>query len=519
MSFVEKFDAFAEIEASSAFVKWTERAAFVFMLLMIAAAPHSIAATQIAWVIGSIFLIARLFAKPRLRIKLTRIDAALWAFFGWSVLTSFTSYAPDISIDKLRGVIIFLIFYLVTIQLRNRRSAYLAAFLLIGSCMVNVVWTPIDRLIGRGVEIHGLAPDGPLAKANFKDGDTLLEANGRKIHTLDEAAAAVEANDATSIKFYRPDYEWSYDVKRSDLLSASDSLGKLGVQSWTKSRNWRSRGFYNHYTTYAEALQLIASLLFGLAVASLRKKHAEEADADAKPFLRAARTPLLFACVAAFGLALLLTVTRASQLSFMISAALIIFLGAGRKWIWRAALVGIPVVLLGLFFVQQSRHVGFFDTNDDSIKWRETVWVEGFDLWTKSARNFTLGVGMDSKNRFAKEWHLFDDGRLNSGHFHSTPLQLAAERGLPALLIWLGLLWFYGRDLLKALSLAKRRGSALDIGILLGCFGGMIGFFTSGLIHYNLGDTEVAMIFYIIMGIGVYTARNFPAPSDVHQNT
>lgn len=518
MSFVEKFDAFAEIDTSSAFVKWTERAAFVFMLLMIAAAPHSIAATQTAWVIGSLFLIARLFSKPRPRINFTRIDAALWAFFGWSALTSFTSYAPDISIDKLRGAIIFLIFYLVIIQLRNRRSAYLAAFLLIGSCMVNVLWTPIERLIGRGVEIHGLAPEGPLAKANFKDGDTLLEANGKKIRTLDEAAAAVESNDITSLKFYRPDYEWSYDVKRSDLLSAPDSLGKLGVQNWTKSRNWRSRGFYNHYTTYAEALQLIASLLFGLAIASLRKKRSDEDD-DAKPFLRIARTPLLFACVLAFGLALLLTVTRASQLSFMISAALIILLGAGRKWIWRAALVGVPVVLLGLFFVQQSRHVGFFDTNDDSIKWRETVWVEGFDLWTKSARNFTLGVGMDSKNRFAKEWHLFDDGRLNAGHFHSTPLQLAAERGLPALLIWLGLLWFYGRDLLKSLALAKRRGHWLDIGILLGCFGGMIGFFTSGLIHYNLGDTEVAMIFYILMGIGVYLARNFLACADVHQNT
>src|SRR5690606_19071605 len=431
---------------------------------------------------------------------------------------SLTSYAPDISIDKLRGVIIFLIFYFVIIQLRNRRSAYLAAFLLIGSCMVNVVWTPIDRLIGRGVEIHGLAPDGPLAEANFKDGDTLLAADGKKIYTLDEAAAAVEANDVTSLKFYRPDYEWSYDVKRADLLSAPDALGKLGVESWTKSRNWRSRGFYNHYTTYDEALQLIASLQFGFAVASLRKNRDEEDD-DAKPFMRFVRTPLLLACVAAFGLALLLTVTRASQLSFMISAALIILLGAGRKWIWRAALIGIPVVLLGLFFVQQSRHVGFFDTNDDSIKWRETVWAEGFDLWTDSARNFTLGVGMDSKDRFAKEWHLFDDGRLNAGHFHSTPLQLAAERGLPALLIWLGLLWFYGRDLLKALALAKERGSALDIGILLGCFGGMIGFFTSGLIHYNLGDTEVAMIFYIIMGIGVYTARNFIAAPDVHQNT
>jgi hypothetical protein len=30
----------------------------------------------------------------------------------------------------------------------------------------------------------------------------------------------------------------------------------------------------------------------------------------------------------------------------------------------------------------------------------------------------------------------------------------------------------------------------------------MIGFFLSGFVHYNLGDQEVAMVFFMLMGIG-----------------
>jgi hypothetical protein len=41
-------------------------------------------------------------------------------------------------------------------------------------------------------------------------------------------------------------------------------------------------------------------------------------------------------------------------------------------------------------------------------------------------------------------------------------------------------------------------------GILLGCFGGLIGFFAGGIVHYNLGDAEVAMVFFILMGISVF---------------
>ena len=49
-------------------------------------------------------------------------------------------------------------------------------------------------------------------------------------------------------------------------------------------------------------------------------------------------------------------------------------------------------------------------------------------------------------------------------------------------------------------------GPALETGILLGCLGALIGFFTSGLVHYNLGDGEVALVFYLLMGIGVRMA-------------
>jgi O-antigen ligase len=120
---------------------------------------------------------------------------------------------------------------------------------------------------------------------------------------------------------------------------------------------------------------------------------------------------------------------------------------------------------------------------------------------------------MDSVKRFKQEWHLFDNGRLATSHFHSTPLQLLVERGLPALLLWLWVLWIYARMLLKVQSLEdgnskfKIQNSKSEDwqtkGIILGCFGGLIGFFVSSLVNYSLGDGEVAMVFFLLMGFAV----------------
>ena len=34
----------------------------------------------------------------------------------------------------------------------------------------------------------------------------------------------------------------------------------------------------------------------------------------------------------------------------------------------------------------------------------------------------------------------------------------------------------------------------------------MIGFFAGGAVHYNLGDAEVEMVFFMLMGLSVYLA-------------
>jgi O-antigen ligase len=160
----------------------------------------------------------------------------------------------------------------------------------------------------------------------------------------------------------------------------------------------------------------------------------------------------------------------------------------------------LPIALLGTIYLQKTRNVSFFDKQDNSITWRQTVWNEGFDLATQNLRHLTVGVGMDSIKRYAKDWRLFDDGKLPTGHFHSTPLQLVIERGLPSLLLWLLILGVYCKELISNI---KRQTSNIYKGILLGCLGGTFGFFISGIVHYNLGDAEVAMVFFLLMGIGL----------------
>ncbi len=520
-NFLEKLDDLADIKTENALARMLERTAFIFMILMFVSAPHSIAATQIAWLTGMFAWFVRLFLKPRPQFLRTLLDIPLWIFFGWSIISSVFSYDPLTSLDKLRNVALFLIFYYIVNVVRTKRAVVFLASAMIFSTMVSVVWTPIERIFGRGVEIVGVSAESPFTKALLMNGDTLLKANGRKLKTPDDLLAEIQANELTKVDFYRPDFYYSVEVRRENLLGGTSSLEKLGIADWKKSRNWRSTGFYGHYMTFAEVLQLIASLTFGLFIASWGNKSGQWSENEGqKTKGKRRRTLILAVCLIGMALALLLTVTRASQLAFLISAFAIVLANGSRKMFLTLAAVILPVVLIGLVFLQQSRQVGFFDSKDASTTWRQTVYREGFNLWTDNPRNFFLGVGMDSIKKYAKEWHLFDDGRLPMGHFHSTPLQLLVERGLPALLLWLWVLWIYARTLLRYLKFqatdfrlqdsnpkSKIQNPKSDDwrerGIILGSLGGLIGFFTSGLVHFNLGDAEVAMVFFMLMGLSI----------------
>jgi O-antigen ligase len=86
---------------------------------------------------------------------------------------------------------------------------------------------------------------------------------------------------------------------------------------------------------------------------------------------------------------------------------------------------------------------------------------------------------------------------------HSNLLQIALERGVPALILWLLLFLIYIRMLWRLI----RQNTDFSRGLALGALGGTLGFFTSGLVHYNWGDSEVVTIFYFIMGLSLALAR------------
>lgn len=498
---LKKLDDLAAVETENKFAKLLERVAFVFMILMFVFAPHSIAATQIAWLSGMTAWFVRLFLKPRPRLVRTPLDIPLWIFFAWSVVTSIFSYDPPTSLDKLRNVALFLIFYYIINVLKTRRAVIFMASTLILSSMVSVLWTPIERVFGRGVEIQNVSAGSLFSKTILTDGDTILKANNVKVSTPEELLAEIEKTETTNIYFYRPDFYLTVPVNRVDLIQGTNTLERLGIGGWKHSRNWRSMGFLSHFATFAEVLQLIISLTFGLFVASFVRRESKNASATKRYFLNLPFSPLLLFCVAAMSLALLLTGTRASQIGFVVSAFAVVFISGNRKLLLILAAVILPIAIGAVYFIQQSRNVGFVDTNDESTKDRLTFYRKGFDLWTKNARNFTIGVGMDATKRNIKEWNLYDNHGEPMGHFHSTPLQLVVERGLPALFLWLWVLWVYGRTLLRWLL---KHGSSVgwrEKGIVLGAFGGLAGFVSAGLVHYNLGTAMVAMVFFMMMGL------------------
>src|SRR5437588_390172 len=429
MALTRKIDKASREIAPGPLGVWLDPGIIATLFLFVVAAPNSIAATQTAWLLGLLFWVLRLFVWPRPRLHRTPLDYALLSFFILTGLSSFLSYEPIVSIGKLRAASLFTIVYLFA---ENVRSAYVLRALtmvLIAACSVNVLYTFGQFALGRGVKVYEVRSDSPLSAARLVtrekilpmpilSGDTLQEVDGHKLRNLDDLIAALDrpaSESPAKIKIYRVEWIPVLQVPRGNLFPGATPEERLGIQRWTHGRDWRATGFYDHWTTYGEALQLIVA---------------------------------------------------------------------------------------GLFVLHEKRQVGFLDQKDDSIRWRETVQKEGLQLLVSNPRHLLIGVGMDSIKAHWREWGLFEGGKIPMGHMHSDYLQIALERGVPALIIWLILMGMYGRMLWRA----RRQVSSenwIDKGIVLGALGGLGGLMLSGVVHYNWGDSEVVMIFYLIMGLSL----------------
>ncbi|HVF46331.1 MAG TPA: O-antigen ligase family protein [Pyrinomonadaceae bacterium] len=471
-----------------------DRALTASLFLLALSAPISIAATQTAWAFGLLFWLIR-FAIIRPGLPRHAFDLALLAFLGLTILSSFFSYEREVSLRKLVAVSLVTIVYLVFDGIHSRKTPRILVAILLVSGVVTVGYSLATLAIGKNLKIDRLSAESPLRAAGVEENDTILAADGVSVDSPEDLARIFSdkaAGDVVTLWIYHYELQYPRTVPVSSLPVLGDPVVRFGITEWTRGRDRRASGFFGHYTTYAEVIQLVLSLAFALLVL---------APAAGSWRLRG----LLLAAVIALSVGLFLTITRASWAGFVISAVAIILLGASRKTVLICLAISIPLVIGGLAYLQQKRNVAFIDTADGSTSWRMTVWREAVELLFSDPRHGVVGVGMDSIKTHHAEWGMFDKGRQPIGHLHSTPLQIAFERGLPALIAWMIWMFIYLKLLWNGLK--RKEFEWPERAILLGVFGGTLGFLASGVVHYNWGDSEVVMIFYLLMGLTLAVLR------------
>lgn len=107
------------------------------------------------------------------------------------------------------------------------------------------------------------------------------------------------------------------------------------------------------------------------------------------------------------------------------------------------------------------------------------------------------GVG---PNMIAREYPLYRDAEAvlqTPPHLHNVPLQIAAERGLPALGFWL---WFVGLVLTGAMRLFRRASSSGPRRFLAAsAVATVVAMLASGMFEHNFGDSEFQMVFLVLI--------------------
>jgi putative inorganic carbon (hco3(-)) transporter len=241
------------------------------------------------------------------------------------------------------------------------------------------------------------------------------------------------------------------------LILSYDNLGR------------RPQGTLGLYMTYSGLLMLVA------CAAVARVMFAQHHRAWAALVL-----PALV-------LALAFTFTRSAWVGACVGVGILFLLRDFR-------LIGLLPIAFGVFLVLapaslSARLYSTFSLTDPSNVDRVAMMKSG---WRIVQKDPLTGVGPDMVIRVYPT--VRDKTAINqlNPHLHNVPLQIAAERGIPALLVWI---WFIAtliRDFVR-----QRRDSfpSLSNGGLA-VIGAML---AAGLFEYNFGDSEFLMLFLVLV--------------------
>ena len=189
----------------------------------------------------------------------------------------------------------------------------------------------------------------------------------------------------------------------------------------------------------------------------------------------------------ALAVAVALSFTRSAAVGACAAAALLLALKDFR-------LVAVLPVVAAVFFAAApgkvaARMTSMFNQQDATRRDRVAMLREGQHMI--QAHPLT-GVGPNMVLRVYPKYRDADAVEKLNPHLHNVPLQIAAERGLPALGIWL---WFLGT---LALDLGRLFHAGRQRFLAAAALAAIASMLAAGLFEYNFGDSEFLMLFLII---------------------
>lgn len=189
--------------------------------------------------------------------------------------------------------------------------------------------------------------------------------------------------------------------------------------------------------------------------------------------------------VPALVVALFYTLTRNAMVGL---AAAVGVLLAERQWRLLLALPLFGLILLVAFpSAVTSRIQSIGDLTDPASRDRVAMLRSGVAM----VKDHPLtGVGPDMVKVVYPQYRdaTYGVNEINP-HLHNVPMQIAAERGLPALALWLWFVLVASRDLWRQLRRGPHKAVA-GAGVAA-----MVAMLVAGLFEYNFGDSEFLMLF------------------------
>ena len=464
--------------------KLGQQIAFAGLVIYVIFAPHSVAASSIGVGVAGLGWLMRTLVTGSFGLRRSKFDLVIVLSLVWTILSSLLSEEPRISIAKLTASWCVFLFYLTRATL-NRQRIMALVMLLIASGCAGAVYSAFDLARGRGVVVETIAEESPFQQVGVFAGDTIWRVGGRRIYSaadVDQILKLTPPNTPLTVGIISRGEQ----VERPGLVvspAQHQQASPSGITGADRNHQFRASGWTRHYQTFAEIVQMIALLALGLALAHFRN-HGPN-----RVFKIALAATLLLTA------GLVFTAMRTVVVAFVIGASVV----AWRSLRGVLKLGFVFVLFLVLAFaavvVWQTRDRNALLLGDPSSSLRVQVARVGL---SRIMVHPVFGHGMDAMKLHWTEWGFPGKDML---HLHSTPLQLAFDRGLPMLLIWL---WLMGMFWLSIAWAEKRSADLSDTnsnGILLGVLGALTAFLLSSLVNYNYGDAEVAMMFWFLMGI------------------